>query len=337
MIPIYFPFTCIPHAVAEGLNICFGRTVIYQPSLLKMSSEMHKLDEEKLIAVRRPVSGDESKLRGVVKAYRQWAENHQGSELAFFKTQKDKAPFFEDTAVQQIRSDVRRRAAGEAEMPPPDYLFNARMFLSIAQAYDEQHMALDSDLADLQALEQEMLKNIRGSEDDEDQEMAARLARSHEDAGEYLTESRIRAWARLALHDPEAGGLYVTDSRAVLDWITDNVPAVELVAHVKGLSPRARWNESVGDWQVNLLARLTRVAAGEVADATEVALQPVPARGGRVSLQIFRITGEAPRMFWSRWTGVELPEKDEEEGERTAALQHTLIGLLDLGRPEISS
>jgi len=46
MRPIYFPFTYIPIPIVQAIHSCFGRAVVYQPSLSNIPEEM-KVHEKK--------------------------------------------------------------------------------------------------------------------------------------------------------------------------------------------------------------------------------------------------------------------------------------------------
>ncbi|MBU4289417.1 MAG: hypothetical protein KKI12_14750, partial [Proteobacteria bacterium] len=99
MKPIYFPFTYISEPVLEALSAFFKQIVVYQPSSLNVPESMQKLADSGLLEIRIPVKGDENKIDNILKDYKSWANIHQGSEMAFFKMNPDKIPFFDDSSA----------------------------------------------------------------------------------------------------------------------------------------------------------------------------------------------------------------------------------------------
>lgn len=163
MKPIYFPLTYISEATAAALASCFGQTAVYQPCSRNVPETMQKYAEDGVLDIRVPAKKDDERLEAVFNAYKAWAELHQGSELAFFKTRKDAVPFFGDTCPSQIRSELRKDMQGPAEeQEKTDPLFNARLFLCMAQESDIRNIEVSRDMTAFESKERDMLNALKG-------------------------------------------------------------------------------------------------------------------------------------------------------------------------------
>jgi hypothetical protein len=80
MKPIYFPFTYVPHGVAQALATCFERFIVYQPSGKKVPDEMRSWIAANVMEVRVPDQADDQTLEEVVKDFRSFAGLHYDSK-----------------------------------------------------------------------------------------------------------------------------------------------------------------------------------------------------------------------------------------------------------------
>ena len=136
MKPVYFPFTYINDTVARDLYACFGQITVYQPGAHNIPENMQRLANEGLLDLKVPVSGDEAKLEALIKEYKEWGELHQKSDTAFLKAIGERIPFFDDTFSTQLASQIKKIRDENYSKEKPDILFNARLFLCLAQDYD---------------------------------------------------------------------------------------------------------------------------------------------------------------------------------------------------------
>ncbi len=159
MKPIYFPFTYVSEPVAEALASCFKQTVVYASSG-DLPESMQKWMKNSILDIRTPVINDEDKLDAVIKDYKNWANIHKESGMAFFKSKKNTIPFFDDTYTSQIRSAIKQNPEPEK----PDPVFNSRLFLHIAQEFDMQNWELTRDLDLFDDMEQKLIKELKGDD-----------------------------------------------------------------------------------------------------------------------------------------------------------------------------
>jgi len=212
---IYFPFTVISGQAADALNACFKSVSIYQPST-HMSKALAELAEKGLSEIRRPVQGDDDKLEALAKEYRKWAELHQGAELNFFKFRQD-----DDHAIAHIRSELKGYGIPQEAADP---LFNARLFLKIAQEFDAERQDVDREISAFEKMEKSLFEELRGEDDAEIEIPLEKSLLRHEDSGAFMTEERLNAWTRLMLEDTEISDFFVTGSRAVFDFLAEKTP-----------------------------------------------------------------------------------------------------------------
>ncbi len=331
MKPIYFPFTYISEPVAEALASCFRQTVIYQPSSRNMPEAIQKRAETDIFDIRIPVNEDEGKLDTFIKEYRRWAELHQGSGLsAFFSPGGNKIPFFDETSISQIRSDIRQHPTSDTQYPTSntsDTLFNARVFLCIAQDFDMQNSELDNDLASYEKMEQDIMKNLRG-EDSEFPVPGSLFPVPTDDPGNHKTEERIGAWIRLMQHDPEKSGMFVTSSQSVFDLMIDKAPDAEQVLCFDSVPI---WGNSNADkavpWQENLARHLDMLAENTwpvSADRVEVSASDDDRR--TISLTVWLAPGKTPDEFFGCYVENETFQAGNEGGK----YKNTLLGLISV-------
>ncbi|MDM8549506.1 hypothetical protein QUF72_05485 [Desulfobacterales bacterium HSG2] len=322
MKPIYFPFTYVSEPVAEALASCFRQTVIYQPSLRKLPEKMQKRVKNGLFDIRTPVRGDEEKLDAIIKDYRNWAEIHQGSEKAFFKTQGNTIPFFDETSARQIVTDIRQQATGrqQAEPETPDPLLNARIFLCMAHEFDMQNRELEDDLASFDEMEQDLMKNLKG--ESEIRNLKSEI-RNSDDPGIYMTAERINSWVHLMGHDPERSGMFVTSSRSVFEDLTDKAPTTEKIFHFDSIPIcESGMDEKFGFWQDSLTERLQMLAESAwPVSAEEISLKAPEDNGcdRSVSLTVCLVP-ETPDEFFNHYV--------EHERFQTGEYKNTLLGFV---------
>lgn len=225
---IYFPFTVVSGQTADALSACFKSVSVYQPSTHtpKALTEKGGLPSPKrretggevfAAEIRRPVQSDEDKLEALAKDYKKWAELHQGAELNFFKFRHDD----DDHAIAHIRSELKGYGIVQEAADP---LFNARLFLKIAQEFDLERQDVDREITAFEKMEKSLFEELRGEDDAEIEIPLEKSLLRREDPGEFMTEERLNAWTRLMLEDSEVSDFFVTTSRAVFEFLAEKTP-----------------------------------------------------------------------------------------------------------------
>ena len=263
MKPIYFPFTYLPTDVMEALGLFFRQVVVYQPSDLPIPEEMAAWVQSGRLTVRIPIDSGSDELAQAVKAYHVWASHHQGSELAFFKTSKEAIPFYGESSVQHIRSQIRQKQeeGGQAGQPHAEtdrHLMQARLFLQMAQAFDAEQWSVHNSLASHVAMERDMLKNLQGETEDPDPRALMDATAGSGRPGGYMIVERLAAWGALMRCDSEAGAILVTDNRDVLASLLEGRPEIVEVGRWEGLRRLPAGDATA--WQLHFEQYLDRLA-----------------------------------------------------------------------------
>ncbi|MGB5158725.1 hypothetical protein [Desulfobacterium sp. N47] len=222
MKPLYFPFTYINDAKAADLCACFKQITVYQPGFLDLPENMQELSKKGLIDIRIPVSGDESKLKAILNEYKTWAKLHQKSDMAFLNAAEEKIPFFDETFSSELASQIKKNMGGNQQKSKTDFLFNSRLFLGLAQEYDEQQDGLARDMISVSEMEKKLLSELT----DEDEMLFAGNSddalRPGYDPEKYKIKERLVAWSHLVLNDIKRPEIFITDSKDAFDYIIEN-------------------------------------------------------------------------------------------------------------------
>jgi hypothetical protein len=327
--PIYFPFTFISAPEVAAVSACFKQTAVYQPSRRAIPSEIEKLAESGLIDVRIPVAGDEDRLGAILKDYNEWARIHKGGAFDFLRAWDGKVPFFDETSLSQIRSDIRKDSRAEPFHEEFEDGFSARLFLAIAQEFDLQQNALNRDLDLFDAMERNLIKELQGEEESSAADTPGNGKYQIMDPGLYMTSERLKAWAVLNRHDQEASGLFVTTSRSVVDELIDRAPEIELVMDVDGLPIGALGDADIEKWQEDFLETLRVLVTSAWPMATD-GMFKAPGQSGAdeyVSIKLYIAPGEIPHELFGRCAASGLAGTQKEKTAET--IKNTLIGLID--------
>ena len=343
MKPIYFPFTYTSKPVAEALYACFGKTIVYQPSSKNIPEEIHKLAERGMLDIRisgKPEKKDEEKLSAILKEYDAWANLHQGSRgihLDFFKARRNKIPFFDDTSTSQIKADIEDITGENPARKEPDPVFNARLFLSIAQNFDMQNDKIIRDMASFETARMDLIKSLKGEDETSpvvpgygDEFKTGNLADY-----DHMIPERIVAWALLMCCDPmqcedEMSGLFVTSSRQAIDYLLENTPEAENVFSIDAIPMMKNQTEETAKRQKGLMEHLQMVAeSSRPLKCDNFTLVPDALKcETKTSLSLYLVPGASPLEYFSRFISFDSTcgkiEKDR------VKFKNTLIGHIGL-------
>jgi hypothetical protein len=153
-----------------------------------------------------------------------WARMNPGTSTpgaAFFSTRQGKTPFFDETTINQIRSDIKKYHSPVPRSNQMETEFSARLFLAVAQENDLATASLDQDLSQFKAMEKDFLESLKDADDAAFDRQSYGGTIWREDPGGKLTEQRIRAWAALAAADDRLPDLMITTSSAVIETLSE--------------------------------------------------------------------------------------------------------------------
>jgi len=329
MKPLYFPFTYIPKSVGKALSACFRQTAVYQVSGTKIPEDMQELSQNGILDIRIPLEVKCEFLDKILKDYRSWVNIHQGTETAFLASMANKIPFFDKNSSSQIRADLKKIGKQIPAEEKPDPLFNAKLFLHMAQEFDLQKKELDQDLTDIDAMEDDFMKNLKWEDDDDHARAIARRQWEKEDPGNFMTTERINAWVSVMLQDPQSPGLFITTSRAVLDYLMDIVPEMVKVICLDAIPVSVDEDEALLNWQDSLMDSFEMLATENWPTPIDDIANPpeVPKRESNVELTICMVPNKTPyECFADR---VETRVFQNESAKTGTRFKNTLIGLVE--------
>jgi len=324
MKPTYFPFTFISKPVVDALSTCFKKTVVYQASKLNIPEKMKEWDKSGSLEIRTPIEGDEEKLEKILEDYKAWASLHQGSELSFLKIQSDNIPFFNEYSTSQIAADMTKGNHEKQPLDKPDILFNARLFLQIAQEYDLQKDVLSQDFLLFEEMEQNLIRDLKG----ENKPPYMKADRKHDvethEPGNYMAKERLEAWICMMQQDPQPSGLFVTSSRSVIEHLMDNTPEAEILMELHDISIPGNRLQEKEKWHNDLMEHLEIIATSSQPVSTDSRLETPSSLGGdrKVTLTFYIVPGISPKEFFAG--DIELAQFQPSEKQ----FKNTLIGLL---------
>jgi len=329
MKPIYFPFTYIPEVVGKALAACFGQTAVYQTAGTKIPDEMKKLAEDGILDLRIPLDRNGKLLDKILKDYRGWVGAHQGIETAYLKTIADEIPFFDESASSQIRADLKKTGKRTPSAEKPDPLFQAKLFLHMAQEFDIENTGLDRELMEIEAMEEDFMKDLKGEDDDDQTRAIVRMVLEKDDPGHYMTKERLKAWALLMQQDPEVFGLIVTGSRAVAEHIIDSVPETVRVIRFDTVPVGAHKDEALVKWRDQLMESLETLATHPWPSEMDNTANPpeVPGKESDVAFTLYIVPGKTLPEFFAECVGTDVFRGGSKPG--SAWFKNTLIGLVE--------
>ena len=224
MTPVYMPFTYLSESTAIVLSRLMGPMVVYQPTEKNIPDDLRTLASQGLIEIRVPVTRDDDRVCAALAEFTEWMRMNPATSTpgaGFFSARQGEVPFFDETAVNRIRSEINRYRSSGTRADDVEAEFSARLFLAIAQENDLAADRLDHDLNRFKTLEKDFLETLTDDDDAAFPRKAYGDTLWRDDPGAKLTGQRLRAWFRLAVAAVEPPELLVTTSASVMDTLME--------------------------------------------------------------------------------------------------------------------
>ena len=309
MIPILFPNTYLSGRLMRRLEAVFARIGVYLPSDLDIPMQMQRWAESGLVEMRVPVAAGKQRLAAVLKAFRSWASMQSGQpgvDLNLLRAFHGQTPFLDAPFASQIRTDIQRQMTGSSpdssgQDSQVERLFNAQVFLSIAQQLDEQADTLDRDYSAVDQHQQNLLRELQPDQPPSHPVIGEPTGMQADDHGQFMLPQRLQAWALLAAADPALSGtnapaLFVTGSREVLEWMVERLPESAAFDRLTGVRVPVEAGGAMRDWRQAFLPAMIELAARrrEHVDLDAQLPAPPPVAPGQAGalLEAVRFPGE---------------------------------------------
>lgn len=219
MIPILFPYTYLSPRELGPLSTLFGKILIYQPIDKLFPADLEESFRSGKIEIRIPLKDNDKMLKTILKEYRTWADLHHISQREYHKITHSFNLSAQDPMSSQIRQEIRDRMSGEKEhgtLTPTD---NARLFLALAQEFDMQQTGLSREINQIQDMQQQLFKNLRGDGPDGSASFSSAES-SQPESHDYMTSERLSAWSHLMCHDTQPARVFITTSSSAFQRVS---------------------------------------------------------------------------------------------------------------------
>jgi hypothetical protein len=310
MKPIYFPYTYVPQWVAQALATCFEHFMVCGPAGTNVPHEMPTWVDSKVMEIRSPLQIDGQAIKRVVEDYRSFARLHQSSKeiktTAVLK-QQESVPFFDEMAVSQIVSEVKKNIESETSNKDFDALFCAQVFLHFAQEFDRQRDELSQGLGICDQRSQELIKSLRGPDAIEPLASAHAAEIKFDEPGEYMVLDRLKAWVRLFMADPVDSGLFVTSSQSVFNHLMESQPDAEMIIESAELPAVRPEDGAFLTWRDRFLKQIQDLIETEGSEP-EHDLANIPrfaTAGSNVALTLYRLPARSWRDLFAPILGTQ--------------------------------
>lgn len=328
MKPTYYPFTWISKENADAFASCFGQISVYVPSKPKVPESMKKLAENGLIDLRCPVIGDDDRLDTMIKQYKSWLEIHQGSDLSVFLTSNNEVPFYDESSIANIRAELKQELKpAKKKEKKIDHLFHARLFLQLAQNFDQEHAELDLNYESVSRLEEMFLKELKGEEDLVDFKPVDPFV--PENPENYMIPQRLNAWAQLMIRDVDRSGIFVTSSKSVLETTLEFYPVAIQLYEFHSIPIRDKSDSENQAWQNELMNALIQTVNSPWNSSNQPVINPPASYGSEkyFDLYLYVMPNISPFQFFK--VMVKPDEIDLDNNNHQPELLNTVFGIID--------
>lgn len=336
---VLFPATFVSEETAAAIHRRIGRFAVYQPVMGQTPAVLGGLFENGVLEIRHPVIGSESQLAEICRAYGSWGDIHQKDALRLNRLAGD-GFYNQDFAVEistQVRAGTGDRSPGmpaanaSRDVRQPDPLFNARIFLQLAQEFDMHESEIDLRLREADKASRQLFEALRGGDTEDGADglfvprqpafgKDPRPASRPDDAGAVMTESRMAAWMLLAANETAPPDLFVTDSPAVMDWLADRFSSLVLTMETDAASDPDTAESSFSASFRELLEEPS-LKAPRVENVFSYLDRP---SGDGYRLEIHAIPGISPREMLKAGTDIPVPEETVDSAARHCFICHVI-------------
>lgn len=225
---VLFPFTWIAEDRARELSAWFGSPLMLLQTTGRLSEDIARLERQGFVSPKCPVPEMNEALQLRIEACRKWMEVHpQQQDMAFLKAIAH-LPSDDEAMSAHIRGEILRYGRHESPAATKDPLLDALVFLHLAEELDRQQVAVETELKRVEHLETSVFRKLIGEDSDTEELSMTRLPGGilEGDTEPDHPEERLRAWALLALQEPDLPNVWLTTSRLVMESIIEAVPEI---------------------------------------------------------------------------------------------------------------
>jgi len=329
MKPVYFPFTFMTESMLEACNRFFKEIVVLQPTSDNIPSQMKAWQAEGLLDIQTPKS-DEENIAAVLRDYRTWAQYHQGGDISVYRYFKDKIPFFDDASISQIKKDIRTVETAKSKDPASaakELLFQAKLFLQMAQEFDEQNLDIARNLKDQEDMERGVFEVLRGEEAELPMSEKTEPSSLPDDPFAYMLSDRLSAWAQVMLSYGMPGDFFITNSRESIESAVEGCLKTETMVHTQKIPGFTGDAEAMVGLQKAFMGHLKKVSQMSAFQENSVPQFPVENGDEGLAMELYVIPGISPFDFFRRFLKKDVTAPAVTKNQ--LSIKNTILGLIE--------
>ena len=331
------PFTHISEKLADSAHQLLGPVILYQLGGLPIPSKISQLSEKELVKIRIPIElKEDDPLASIKQDYHAWAKgvySRSRIDVRAFMASSEPIPFYQESSIAHIRTEINQLCRGESLGLRNDPILTARLFLALAQEYDEKKIELAQDMIAVAHMEKHLLENLKRDQE-EGFDYTQIQADFGEDLGIYMTRSRIDAWSLLYQSAGSGADVFVTDSLAVVEQLCETSQDLILVPEMARLIQFRKNSEDKHECFAMVHKMLTQLGQSDAPlTLIEKWTQEINESNRYVikfsdQWSVYLASGVSPDLFWTRYGD----NNDDEKRaiEKKSEMLNTLIFHLKL-------
>lgn len=332
MIPLLFPQTYLSPVTAGAAAHFFSQLTVYQPVEGVLPDDLSPWIQAGFVKVHIPVPDDGDRVVAAVNEFQQWAQQHQhGRDLRTILPRGDESrpPFFDDHATAQILTDLKTPRSKNSDIAKRS--FSARLFLCLAQDFDQHRRELTDQLDQVEAESQTMVDQLQFPTAADIPAPTDNKPISYEKTSEFMPSERLNAWAQLFMADTQNRSMLLTTSRSVIaDLVSDSSGSSVLMQLNLEDLPLSD-DPAAADSRSSLAARIEQARHQSLPSEP----QRVPVTAGdadTADLTLYLFANQSLRSIVAKVAGLQ-PAGQIQPNRSDTSAKHAVVGLLRPKRP----
>jgi hypothetical protein len=292
---------------------------------------MNAWQAEGLLDVQTPKS-DQGNISAMLRNYQTWAANHQGGDISAYKVEPHKIPFFDDTSIAQIKKDIRAAGTGDEADPDltaSDLLLQARLFLQMAQGFDEQSFDIARNLRDQAEKERGLFDGLRGEDALPPVPNQSGPESISDNSLNYMLDDRLGAWTRVMFSCDIIDNMFITNSREAIELVVDDFQNTDVSIHAQRVTAFTGDAEAIKEQKAAFRSYCINLSRTSPSQFQEDSIPPFCLENGEESLtmELVTIPGISPADCFSRFLLGHVKAPVNISGEMS--IKNTMLGLIE--------
>ncbi len=329
---VYFPFTFISEQDCRIVSACFDQWSVWMPSTFRIPPHMQKLADNNLLSIEFPFDTHDTFMAPMLEQLEHWANTHGHGQLRHRLGHSDDHNKPTESSVYRIldaiNTDVTQQPGsveasknGDAVTAEEKSIQQRRLFLQVAQAFDQHEQAIQNGMEKVTSLEnsfQEIIHAVPQGTHWSDRRQT--IMESDQSNQTYMLSERLEAWlcffkAPGLKHYRNTSHVYVTASSAIEKLLVDALPAAPRVTTIDRIPVNLYEDTNGPQWRQSFYQALKQWMEKADGDAL---IKPQPPKTApenpTVSISFYRVN-----MSLDQWIGLALEAGPSSDIEQNAS------------------